>query len=77
MTVYIPWDIEEFYIQHVRGGGDKKREEFPNPQFGLFSEPLTVVDAKGRIVLWYLPDLLSEEEEVNFIFSLGNCRKDD
>jgi hypothetical protein len=67
LTVYIPWDIEEYYLQHVKAGRDKKRLKFPNPQFGSYSEPLTVVDSKGRIVLWYLPDLLSDEDEVNFI----------
>jgi len=48
----------------VKGGGDKKRKKFPNPQFGSFSEPLTVVDSKGRIILWYLPGLLSKKEKV-------------
>jgi hypothetical protein len=45
-------------------GKDKKRNEYPNPNFGEFSDPLTVVDVKGRIVLWYLPGLLSLEQQV-------------
>lgn len=64
ITVYIPWDIEEFYLERVKAKRDKKEEKFPNPSFGFFSEPLTVVDDKGRIVLWYLPGLLSPEHQV-------------
>lgn len=59
ISVYIPWDVEEYYRNHVQGGRDKKRMGFPNPMFGTFSKPLTLVDVKGRIVLWYLPGLLS------------------
>lgn len=62
--VYIPWDIEDYYQEHVKRGRDKKRIKFPNPSFGTFSEPLTVVDTKGRIVLWYLPGLLCLEHWV-------------
>ena len=66
--VEIPWDVEEYYVRHVKGGRDKKRIKFPNPSFGKFSEPLTVVDSKGRIVLWYLPGLLSHEQLVSVSF---------
>lgn len=62
--MYIPWDIEDFYWEHVKGGRDKKRIKFPNLSFGAFSEPLTVVDVKGRIVLWYLPGLLCSQHQV-------------
>jgi hypothetical protein len=64
ITVYIPWDIQEFYLERVKAGRDKKGVKFTNPSFGCFSEPLTVVDNKGRIVLWYLPGLLSSEHQV-------------
>jgi len=57
--------MEDYYYQHVKGHQDKKRIRFPNPSFGRFSDPLTVVDVKGRIVLWYLPVLLSEEQQVS------------
>jgi len=67
--VYIGWDIEEYYLEHLKGGRDKKRVLFPNPSFGKFSDPLSVVDKKGRIVLWYLPGLLSEEQQVRIFFS--------
>jgi hypothetical protein len=66
LSVYVPWDAEEFYVQVVKGGKDKNRKKFPSPEFGLHSKPLIVVDIKGRIVLWYLPGLVSISEEVGF-----------
>jgi hypothetical protein len=48
----------------VKGGKDKKRVKFPILSLGKYSEPLTLVDVKGRIVLWYLPGLLSHEQQV-------------
>lgn len=70
LTVRIPWDVEEYFQKHVKGGLDKNRKKFPNPSLGKFSDPLTVVDSKGRIVLWYLPGLLSEEHLVSNFFNL-------
>jgi hypothetical protein len=72
LSVYVPWDAEEFYIQVVKGGKDKKREKFPSPEFGFHSKPLIVVDIKGRIILWYLPGLVSIYEEVRF--DLCQCK---
>jgi hypothetical protein len=69
-TVYINWDVNDYYKKHVQSGFDKKHQKFPNPEFGCFSKPLTVVDSKGHIILWYLPGLLSEEVEVSFSFFL-------
>jgi hypothetical protein len=68
LIVRIPWDVEEFYQEHVLKGRDKKRFKFPDPLFGKYSDPLTLVDSKGRIVLWYLPGLLSKEQTVSFPF---------
>ena len=70
--MYLNWDIEDYYKKCVKGGCDKKRIRFPNPHFGSFSEPLTVVDVKGRIILWYLPDLLSEKDEVGACLQYRN-----
>lgn len=64
--VHLQWDIEEYHLQHVKNQRDKKQVKFPNPQFGAFSDPLTVVDSKGRIILWYLPGLLSAQKQVGF-----------
>jgi hypothetical protein len=71
MAVYIPWSIEDYYNEHVKGGRDKKRLKFPNPLLGKFSEPLTLVDSKGRIVLWYLPQLVCSEQMVRFLLYFG------
>jgi hypothetical protein len=65
--VYIPWDANSYYIEHVKGGGDQMRVKFPDPLLGFFSEPLTVVDTEGRIVLWYLPGLLSADQKVSIL----------
>ena len=42
----------------------RERKKFPNPNFGKFSDPLTVVDNEGWIVLWYISGLLSDEQLV-------------
>lgn len=73
-TVRIPWDVEDYYQERVKGGRDKKRKKFPNPELGDFSAPLTVVDSKGRIVLWYLPGLLSHEQQVGIFFLKCNAK---
>lgn len=49
--VYLPFDAVEFARQ-----SDKSLFEIPN--IGLLDAPATIVDRAGRIVLWYLPDLL-------------------
>ena len=72
-TVKIKWDVEEYYKEHLKGGRDKKRAKYPNPDFGEISVPVTIVDVKGRIVGWYLPDLLSSEQQVSLSF-LKNTR---
>jgi hypothetical protein len=60
----------------VQKGGDKNRRNFPNPEFGRFSKPLTVVDSKGRIVLWYLPGLVTDDAEAGFFFVLVEVASD-
>ena len=70
--VNIPWDVEEYYLECVKGKKDPKRIRFPNPHFGMRSEPLTVVDSRGRIVLWYLPGLLSEHYQVSGVGSASS-----
>lgn len=61
LTGYIRWDVEEYFSQKVQ---QKKRWPLPIPILGQISEPLTVVDQKGRIILWYLPGLLSNRQQV-------------
>ena len=65
IEVHIPRDIEKFYKEGVEGRGDDKFNPFSNPKFSFFSNPLTVVDVKGRIFLQYLPGLLSQDQGVS------------
>jgi hypothetical protein len=74
ISVYIPWDAEEYYLDCVKGARDKSRIKFPNPKFGDFSRPLTLVDTRGRIVLWYLPRLLCLELQVSVYDNLSQSR---
>ena len=62
----MPWDMDEYYVEVVKGKTDKNCLKYPNPNFGLHSEPLTVVDIKCHIVLWYLPGTIPVNEEVVF-----------
>jgi hypothetical protein len=67
LQVYIDWDVEQYYAECVKGGADKhakNKHRFPSPSLGSHNRPLTVVDLRGRIVLWYLPGLLSIRQQV-------------
>jgi hypothetical protein len=67
-TVYVPWDAEEYYAECVKARTEhreKNKHKFPLPSFGSYGCPLTVVDVRGRIVLWYLPGLLSIRQQVS------------
>jgi len=63
--VSIPWDIDEYHKKRVKARGKIDQDEFPNISLGRHSSPLTVVDSKGRIILWYLPGLLSGTHRVS------------
>ena len=66
--VYVPWDVEEYYRECVKGGTkerEKNLHKFPCPSLGSHTDPLTIVDGRGRIVLWYLPGLLSIQHQVS------------
>jgi len=79
IEVYVPWDVEEYYMECIKAPAEqheKNKSRFPCPSFGYQNQPLTIVDIRGRIVLWYLPDLLSPAQAV----SQGNsicCRESD
>jgi len=64
LIVRVPWDVEEYHAKCVKAGHDRKRFEFPKVELGAFSKPLTVVDLKGRIILWYLPGLMPNRHQV-------------
>jgi hypothetical protein len=48
----------EFSQRHVNG------KSFPNPNIGLVNIPATIVDSKGRIVIWHLPDIIPQRIHV-------------
>ncbi len=67
IAVYIPWDIVEYASECVfvpSGVRSINKLRFPCVQLGRHEEPLTIVDRKGRIILWYLPELLSRLQQV-------------
>ncbi|KAI6161114.1 hypothetical protein EDD17DRAFT_1509572 [Pisolithus thermaeus] len=37
----------------------KTRQYFPYPQWGHISDPATILDVHGRVVVWYLPGIMS------------------
>ncbi|KAI6102310.1 hypothetical protein EV401DRAFT_1893973 [Pisolithus croceorrhizus] len=74
------WDIDRF-AELKRNVGDKTKC-FPYPQWGLISDPATILDVHGRVVVWYLPSIMSPArvEHLNKIHlplkdSLVKCSK--
>lgn len=67
--MYIPWDVEDYHFKRKQNN-ERAQKKFPNPNFGAFSEALTVVNSKGQIVLWYLPGLLSVQQQVRLPYNL-------
>jgi hypothetical protein len=68
LTVKIDWDIDA--VADMTGKvmytantpkEDKLREHFPALNLGRITTPTTVVDAAGRIILWYLPHIMPKE----------------
>jgi hypothetical protein len=60
--VYIPWDVAEYAAKCVFAPEKeriKNRQDFPPVYLGTRNQPMTIIDCRGRIVLWYLPKLLS------------------
>jgi alpha-amylase/alpha-mannosidase (GH57 family) len=51
---------------------DRLAKYFENPQFGEFTEPATVLDRYGRIILWYLP-LIFSRYRVVMLFTVLFC----
>ena len=39
---------------------------FQMPELGLLTEPVVIVDKFGKIVVWYLPDILYSQMTVSF-----------
>jgi hypothetical protein len=69
LAVYIGFDAVEFDQRHVN------KKSFPNPNIGLVNVPATFVDSRGRIAIWYLPDITPQKIHVNIlIYSIRSTR---
>jgi hypothetical protein len=64
----VPWDVERFaeYIpvtveRHGKSSASKTRLKkfFHMPKIGDINTPAVIVDKHGRILIWYLPDILT------------------
>jgi len=67
-AVYVPWDVEDYYAECVKPRWEERemnKHRFPCPSLGSYNCPLTIVDIRGRIALWYLPGLLSARQQVS------------
>lgn len=74
--VSVPWDAEE-YATHIgakntgKNTGIKRnfRQQFPpGPEFSnpaqVIDAPITITDRAGRILFWFLPDIISKDAQV-------------
>ena len=72
--VHTEWDVTR-YAEHtkivkVNLDGDilesvKMAKYFTQAQFGNIELPATILDLHGRILAWYLPDILSKKRVVS------------
>jgi hypothetical protein len=75
IVVYIPWDLEDYATRVKKGLGTpasiaRLQRKFTNPQLGRVNKPATVVDICGKIIIWYLPGLISAQQSVLLVFIL-------
>lgn len=47
---------------------DHLKKFFSPTELGVIEHPSTVVDEHGRVILWYLPDILAPFRAVSVIF---------
>lgn len=71
---YVPWDIDWYAdmvkCSPVQSNGESERAKlqkyFATTVMGKISEPATIVDSNGKILVWFLPDVLSPLRVVSF-----------
>ncbi|KAI6095543.1 hypothetical protein EDD16DRAFT_1702655 [Pisolithus croceorrhizus] len=56
------WDIDRF--AEPRPHAADKTKYFQYPQWGHISDPATVLDVHGRVMLWYLPGIIPPERVI-------------
>jgi hypothetical protein len=86
-VVTVNWDVDRFtskvnagiFVDNERLDNELVwlRKYFELPRLGRSDEPATIVDLHGRILVWYLPDILSIQRVVRsqnpFLTHLLNC----
>ncbi|KAI6010014.1 hypothetical protein EDC04DRAFT_2610420 [Pisolithus marmoratus] len=50
------WDVDRF-AEPMKNVMDKTKY-FPHPQWGHISDPTTILDVHGRVLVWYLPGII-------------------
>ncbi|KAG1730926.1 hypothetical protein EDD22DRAFT_852950 [Suillus occidentalis] len=72
---YVDWDVDRYAnavkCSPVLANGaltqhDKIRKYFSKTVLGKISQPATIIDCNGKILMWHLPNILSPSR-VNFI----------
>jgi len=58
----VSWDAEQFHAAR-----NKSHKKFPPLSSRLIDKPATIVDCKGRIILWYLPGFLLPARQVRVL----------
>ena len=64
--VAVNWDSDRF-AQAVKGGAlqstwpPQLENFYKRPKLGVIDKPATVVDKHGKILLWYLPNILQDD----------------
>lgn len=74
-TDYVDWDVDR-YADKVKCSpvlangaptqGDNIHKYFSKTVLGKISEPATIVDCNGKILVWHFPNILSLSHVVSF-----------
>jgi len=60
--VYVDFDVEEFANRKNKGLGPSNSKTI---NLGSLDKPATIVDVKGRIIIWFLPEILTSDVHVS------------
>lgn len=75
-VVAVNWDVDRFASKvsagifadgRVHDELQRLRRYFQLPQLGYSDEPATITDMHGRILVWYLPDVLAIQRVVRYL----------
>jgi hypothetical protein len=74
-TDYVDWDVDRYAnavkCSPVLANGaptqhDKIQKYFSKTVLGKISQPATIIDCNGKILMWHLPNILSPSRVVSF-----------